>query len=332
MRTPIPPNSNRACVMCVWLTSPPIVSQQDPAKTVQVFIDLIQRHEQSFYTFVHKVHSKGEGLFDSLMRWIEQFLTLMREGLGQPISLEYLLPHTGAERQAILGEVDAIARYHYALKVQYEAKVRRRFGRTHGQSEADAEDEAAAELVNGVVRDLSFGELVQGDADDLAAEASDEDEDDSSSEEGSSSGSDDSSSSDEDSDDSSESEGDSGTEGAASARTTPTPSRTVSRSHTIGHSPVSARAPPPRPKHSLDMPARPPAPPLRNSRSMSQARASTDKALPPLPGARSLPGRASPPKAKKKKPEGPKPPELQHIPQLLPLFVEMVRACGFLAM
>ena len=76
------------------------VSQQDPGKTVQTFIDLIQRHEQSFYSFVHKVHSKGEGLFDSFMRWIEQFLTLMRDGLGAPLSLEFLLPHTGPERAA----------------------------------------------------------------------------------------------------------------------------------------------------------------------------------------------------------------------------------------
>ncbi|KIP04876.1 hypothetical protein PHLGIDRAFT_75142, partial [Phlebiopsis gigantea 11061_1 CR5-6] len=153
------------------------LSQRDPAKTVQIFIDLIQRHEQSFYTFVHKVHSKGDGLFDHLMRWIEQFLTLMREGLGRPISLEFLLPYTGAERLEIMREVDAVARYHYLLKVQYEAKVRKRFGRTaQGQSAADAADEAAAELVNGVVRDLSFGDLVKGDADDLAAEASDEEE------------------------------------------------------------------------------------------------------------------------------------------------------------
>ncbi|THH01660.1 hypothetical protein EW026_g1070 [Hermanssonia centrifuga] len=162
------------------------LSQQDPARTVQIFIDLIQRHEQSFYSFVHKVHSKGEGLFDSLMRWIEQFLTLMRDGLGDRVSLEVLLPHTGQERLDIMKEVDAVARYHYSMKVAYEAKVRRRFGRTQGHSDADAEDEEAAAMVNGVVRDLSFGELVKGDADELAAQDTDEEEDSSSEEEESS--------------------------------------------------------------------------------------------------------------------------------------------------
>ncbi|KAI9063229.1 hypothetical protein FKP32DRAFT_1666643 [Trametes sanguinea] len=106
------------------------LSQTDPARTVQIFIDLIQRHEQAFYSFVHKVHSKGEGLFTNLMRWIERFLTLMRDGLGEPISLEFLLPHTGADRENVLREVDAVALYHYKLKVAYEAKLRRRTERS----------------------------------------------------------------------------------------------------------------------------------------------------------------------------------------------------------
>jgi hypothetical protein len=74
-----------------------IVNQEGPQWTVQTFIDLVQWHEQSFYSFVHKVHSKGKGFFDSLMHWIELFLTAVREGLGNPVSLEFLLPHTSQE-------------------------------------------------------------------------------------------------------------------------------------------------------------------------------------------------------------------------------------------
>ncbi len=149
------------------------VSQEDPSKTVQIFIDLVQRHEQAFYSFVHKVHSKGEGLFDRLLRWIELYLDLMREGLGEPISLEFLLPHKGQERKDILQEVDEVARYHYKLKLAHEAKLRRRFGRTQGQNDTEAEDEAAAALVNDVVQDLTLSELMMGEAGDYAAEASD---------------------------------------------------------------------------------------------------------------------------------------------------------------
>ncbi len=86
-----------------------LVSQDNPQQTVQIFIDLIQRHEQSFYYFVHKVHSKGEGLFTGLMRWIELFLDIVREGLGDPISLEFILPHTGDERRDTIKEIDEVA-------------------------------------------------------------------------------------------------------------------------------------------------------------------------------------------------------------------------------
>ncbi|KAJ6599047.1 hypothetical protein DFH09DRAFT_1129929 [Mycena vulgaris] len=170
------------------------LSQADPKRTVQAFIDLIERHEQSFYNFVHKVHSKGEGLFDSLMRWIELFLTVVRDGLGNPVSLEFLLPYTGPERHEILAEVDKVALYHYKLKVIYEDKLRRRFGKVQAnalQDDADAQDEATKALVDGVADEINFGELISGDAVDLAAEETDEESgEDESSEEESTSGTD----------------------------------------------------------------------------------------------------------------------------------------------
>ncbi|KAI5124999.1 hypothetical protein M0805_007423 [Coniferiporia weirii] len=149
-------------------------SQENPQHVVQAFIDLVERHEQAFYNFVHKVHSKGEGLFDGLMKWVQLFLTIFREGFTEKISLEYLLPHSGPERIAVMKEVDEVALYHYKLKLAHEDKLRRRFGKTQGQSEADAEDEATQMLVNGVVHDLSFGELLKGDADDMEAAESEE--------------------------------------------------------------------------------------------------------------------------------------------------------------
>ncbi|KAG8967620.1 hypothetical protein FRC03_009649 [Tulasnella sp. 419] len=148
----------------------------DPTKTVQRFIALVERHEQSFYRFVHNVQSKGEGLFDSLMKWVELFITFVREGLGSQVSLEFMLPHTGKERGDIMKEVDAVALYHYKLKVAHEEKVRRKFGSGRGSGATQAEQEAAQALVDGVVSELSFGELVEGDANELAEEdESDED-------------------------------------------------------------------------------------------------------------------------------------------------------------
>ncbi len=163
------------------------VSQEDPNRTVQAFIDLIQRHEQSFYQFVHKVHSKGEGLFDSLMRWIELFITVIREGIStsdNPISLEFLLPQSATERKQIMNEVDKVAIYHYKTKVVYEEKVRRRFaGGQAAQGEGEREEEETRRMVDGVVGEISFGELVSGDVEELRAEDSDDEESDSDSEE-----------------------------------------------------------------------------------------------------------------------------------------------------
>lgn len=333
-----------------------------------MFVDLIQRHEQAFYHFVHKVHSKGEGLFSSLMQWIELFLTLMREGLGDPISLEFLLPHKGPERDAIMQEIDSVARYHYKLKLAYEAKVRRRFGRTQGKGDADAEDEEAAQLVNSVVEDLSFGDLVKGDADDLAAEQTDSDETDSSSEEDSDSDSDDS----DDSSDEYETGSDQGSEESASGTSTEGGHRTpgnkreereatpIARSATIGHSPWHPQPPagPPTPSKSpsvirshqsmdLSSGSRSPVSPggagamLQRSMTLDSAKG---KALPPLPPSQSEGSSSTAPRSrersrprpssdspaqKSKKPEGPKPPVLQHVPKLLPLFVEMVSPVFF---
>ncbi|GLB33834.1 putative PX-associated protein [Lyophyllum shimeji] len=381
------------------------LGQEDPHRTVQAFIDLIERHEQSFYHFVHKVHSKGENLFDGLMRWIELFLTVIREGLGSPISLEFLLPHAGKARDDIMAEVDQVALYHYKLKVAYETKIRRRFGRMQERGgDADAEDEAAQELVNGVVGEINFGELIRGDADDLAAEETDEstDDDDDSSDFDSGSTEDDS---DYIEDSSSEEERHARSASHQPSKVpdykTPAPARSQTvRTSRPPSQPPRVPEPPPR-KRSLslrsaksflsrlseDVPPVPPLPPISRSATPDLS----SKPLPPSPSSRSFherphtpttpsrlshdassnfsksplakPGtrdsssklshdsastskhdrefastrsRASPsvrsgsssssPKKKRKKSaQALKPPELQYIPQLLPVFVEMMR-------
>ncbi|KAG8890630.1 hypothetical protein FRB98_007185 [Tulasnella sp. 332] len=148
-------------------------NETDPSRTVQIFIDLVQRHEQSFYSFVYKVHTKGEALFDSLVKWAEIFISFMGSGVGEEISLEYLLPHSGSARSAIFGEVDTVALYHYKLKIAHEEQVRRRFGSKAQDEIGDAEEAAAHDLVDSVIGQMSIGELMQGDAADIG-ESSDE--------------------------------------------------------------------------------------------------------------------------------------------------------------
>ncbi|THV08533.1 hypothetical protein K435DRAFT_642163 [Dendrothele bispora CBS 962.96] len=333
------------------------LAQEDPNRTVQIFIDLVQRHEQSFYSFVYRVHSKGEGLFNNLMHWIELFLTIIREGFDHPISLEYLLPHKGKERADILNEVDQLALYHYKLKLLYEDKIRRRFGRSQGQSDADAEDQATKALVDGVVGEISFNDVVQGDAIDVAAEDSDSEEEDDSDYETASDDSDDSS--DEDSEDDSETASEGESNARQFRRTTPTPS--------VGRGAAASRSRPPENRRPMGNQQHPPLPVLKTSKSLinlsgkkpststlpyrrsedlppvpplprstvsatnplysstsAPLQGSTSKPLPPSPG--SDPGTTTATKSKRRKVKATaiKRPELEHIPQLLPIFKEMV--------
>uniref|UniRef100_D8PNW8 PX domain-containing protein n=1 Tax=Schizophyllum commune (strain H4-8 / FGSC 9210) TaxID=578458 RepID=D8PNW8_SCHCM len=237
------------------------VSQEDPHTTVQAFIDLIQRHEQSFYNFVHKVHSKGEGLFDSLIRWIELFLTLVREGMGPPISLEFLLPASEKDRVDILSEVDAMAAYHYKTKVVYEDKLRRRFGRAQaGRSGEEAEEQTQA-MVDGVLSEISFGEVIQGDADELAAaDAEDSDWDSGSSDEYDSEEEDTSSEEDTETDEASTQES------AAERRGTITRSSTVHALPSQQSVPYAVRSPQPRSRASMHTPVRSPHPDRREDK------------------------------------------------------------------
>ncbi|EJU06240.1 hypothetical protein DACRYDRAFT_92330 [Dacryopinax primogenitus] len=264
--------------------------QEDPHRTVQTFIDLVQRHEQSFYTFVHRVHSKGAGLFDGLIRWIELFLDLMREGLGSPVSLEFILPAADTERAEIFREVDKVAHYHYRLKVAYEEKLRRRFNNGRNDTATQKEEEIARDLVDGVVRDLSFGELVRGDATGIAAEESD----------------------DEKSDEYDSDESDETTEESESEVSTQTPS-------------VEERKPMHRPTRSATITSHS----SQRTASTLTRRATVGSTLkkPALEAPRSSSGMGQLPKPKLPKQAGSdlQPPDLKHIPILVPIFVEIIR-------
>lgn len=326
---------------------------------VQAFVDLIRRHEQAFYSFVHKVHSKGEGLFSDFIRWIELFLTILRDGLGEGLSIEFLLPYNGEEREKIIAEVDKVVLYHYKLKILYEEKLRRRFGRVQGNSAADAEDAAAHDLLDSVTGDLNFGELASGDAVDVAAQQTDEE---SSSEEYSTS---------EESSDESDSQL-STVEKAPSKSLPISPSSSKSTFQTFQSSQTLVAQPVPYPRQpnpttvpspgsstrrnrslslrsvrslmSLNSPHRstpPPVPPLpdsvKNTGSIYSKPLPARPGLPPsqasssrtvLPHPRRSPSQM-PHQRQRPKPDSKGqrtliPPELELIPQLLPVFVEMV--------
>lgn len=140
----------------------------DPQRTVQLFVDLVARHEDSFYHFVHSVHSKGEGLFDNLMAWIELFINFVRDGLPSPVSLDFLLPVEGKEREEVLAEVDAIVDYHRKLKLAHHERMRKRLVKGD-----DLDKDVDAAFVSGVMQNLNL-DGVMSDVHDVEAEESDD--------------------------------------------------------------------------------------------------------------------------------------------------------------
>ncbi|CAE6523036.1 unnamed protein product [Rhizoctonia solani] len=281
------------------------LGQLNPHRTVQAFIDLVARHEQSFYAFVHKVHSKGESLFDSLMKWIELFIGLMRNGLGDPPSMEFILPHAGGEERAqLVREIDSVALYHYKLKLAHEDKIRRRFGRSANANSSveDQEEAAAQEFMADLARDMQFSDVVRGEAGEITAmesESSSEYESDETDETDSTEGS-----------DSGSGTGTAESVGGRVPHTAPLPSR----------EPTKGRA-------SLDVPS--PSKPsshsgLRHARSFSHEQKSPAR-KDPTGGRISLRSSPTPQRRRKAPAQVLKEPELKLLPELLPLFVELVR-------
>ncbi len=267
------------------------LSQEDPQRTVQTFIDLVQRHEQAFYTFVHNVHSKGQGLFESLMGWIELFLSYARDGLPAPLDLEILLPHAGPARAAIMKEVDELAQYHYRLKVAHEEKVRKRFA---GGAGADQQTMEEAALVDSVLQSLSIGDTIMGSAGEIAVEESEESE------------------GEEDTDERSDS---------SSIRSAPTmisPPPRKAHGHSSLVPPEDARAMDDRRgslRSSLDV--------VRDKVHSRSSSRSSDRPPPPPPKDKRTGPRRK--RTKSRRPEVLQPPETPHLTELRPLFVEVVK-------
>ncbi|GAA5820277.1 hypothetical protein JCM10212_000396 [Sporobolomyces blumeae] len=226
----------------------------DPQRTVQIFVDLVARHEARFYSFVHQVHSKGEGLFDNLMSWIELFINFVRDGLPSPVSLDYLLPVGGKEREDVLKEVDAIVEYHRKIKLAHHERMSKRLA---SGKESDRDVDAA--FVSSVMDNLHIGSVMD-DVNDVEAE-----------------------------DESSDDELEYVDSDASSEETTGATARADSASTSAG-----------------------PSNPSPSSSS------SNGPQLVPL-------GLQHPKSSKKKDRAAIEPPTLYHIPQLVPVFVELVR-------
>ncbi|KAE8349815.1 hypothetical protein BDV28DRAFT_160168 [Aspergillus coremiiformis] len=136
----------------------------DPNQTVQSFIDLCERHQASFYKFIHEVHLHDNGLFGSLMGWIEDILEFLRHGpVGGKLDMNALL--LGAkdvgqiDKDKALDEINALIRWHEDRKRWHLNKTRQKMaaegtgnepfptfhGSDFGLDEGDLEDLAISD-------------------------------------------------------------------------------------------------------------------------------------------------------------------------------------------
>ena len=157
----------------------------DPNQTVQAFIDLCARHEESFYRFVHEVHIHDNGLFDQLMGWLDGILEFLRHGpRGGKLDMNALF-QGAVEMRAVDGatamkEIDALIDWQAARKQWHQDKTRRKMA-TAGDAETGAatapntfrsSDFGINELD---IEDLGLGEADDSDSEEAEDEAEDAD-------------------------------------------------------------------------------------------------------------------------------------------------------------
>jgi len=103
----------------------------DPNKTVQAFIDLCARHEDNFFKFIHEVHLHDNGLFSSLMGWIEDILAFLRNGpkrgaLDMNKLFEDAVEQKIVDSAKAKAEIDSLIKWQWDRKRWHEGKTRQK--------------------------------------------------------------------------------------------------------------------------------------------------------------------------------------------------------------
>ena len=109
----------------------------DPNQTVQSFIDLCARHQDNFYKFVHEVHIHDNGLFQSLMGWLENILEFLRQGpKGGKLDMNALFQGAAdmqqIEKDVAIAEIDKLIKWQEERKKWHQDKTRQKMAAEGG--------------------------------------------------------------------------------------------------------------------------------------------------------------------------------------------------------
>ncbi|KAI8636666.1 hypothetical protein BD408DRAFT_425798 [Parasitella parasitica] len=103
---------------------------QDVTNTAQPFIDLVQRHEDRFYQFVHNVHAQDQSkLFDNLLGYVDKLFSFVSNGIPTKIDLDQIVAQAGipsSEYPALRNEIDQLCAYHRSRKERHLERKRQK--------------------------------------------------------------------------------------------------------------------------------------------------------------------------------------------------------------
>lgn len=99
--------------------------------TIQLFIDLVERHEQHFYDFVHNVHSQeASKVFDELIQYVDKLFTFFAHGIPGKIDMNHCVERAGYESttdvKLLEDEINSVCDYRYRQKMYHFERTRRK--------------------------------------------------------------------------------------------------------------------------------------------------------------------------------------------------------------
>ncbi|KAI8877894.1 hypothetical protein K501DRAFT_229436 [Backusella circina FSU 941] len=101
----------------------------DVSDSIQLFTDLVARHEQHFYGFVHNVHSQqASRVFDELIEYVDRLFTFLSQGMPGKVDMNDAIREAGIQTYSDLeAEIDALCDYRYKQKVYRFERLKHKF-------------------------------------------------------------------------------------------------------------------------------------------------------------------------------------------------------------
>lgn len=114
---------------------------EDATNTAQPFIDLVQRHEDKFYEFVHNVHAQDKSkLFDNLLGYVDSLFSFVANGFPERIDLDKITLDAGIttdEYPALKKEIDELCIYHRSRKQRHLDRKRQKLMSTSDVADSE---------------------------------------------------------------------------------------------------------------------------------------------------------------------------------------------------